>query len=103
MKKREFIYTKQAHQTLQYAQMVSQCTDKKHISSLTLFWGVFAMVSGTDQAGLFWTLLGVTNYESLETYFDAHYGSVLSDQKPERYQMVGSLFTLIDAQSADVA
>lgn len=84
-------YTREAHETLQYAQLLSFADDKKYVSSLTLFWAIYLMVDQYDFAPLFWSLLGVQNSDCLEAYFDDHYGSIAIDDVPKHYRLVHSL------------
>jgi hypothetical protein len=92
-------YTREAHETLQYAQLLSFADDKKYISSLTLFWAIYLMVDQYDFAPLFWSLLGVKHIETLEEYFDHHYGSVSIEELPSDYSLVNSLVEGMAAES----
>ncbi|USN57069.1 MAG: ATP-dependent Clp protease ATP-binding subunit [Candidatus Peribacteria bacterium] len=100
-------YTREAHETLQYAQLLSFADDKKHISSLTLFWAIYMMVDQYDFAPLFWSLLGVKDIELLEEYFDDHYGAISIDELPSHYSLVHTLIEGMaeesDRQAVDFA
>ncbi len=83
--------TREAYETLQYAQILTFADKKKKISSLTLFWAVYMMMEQYSFAPLFWSLLGVKDVEQLKRYRDVHYGSVEIEELPVEYSLVTNL------------
>jgi len=95
MNQQQISYTQEAQKWLQYAQLISFADNKKTISHLSLFWGIYVLLLQTSQHEIFWKLVGVKNVALLDQYFHEQYWVLDFTQVPTDFSMTKNIANLI--------